>query len=368
MDRLEDLRSYRILDTAPETELDDLAEITSAIFDTPISIISFIDDKRQWYKAKIGLEENEVRIEDTFCRLTLDNPDDILIIDDPTEDIRVKDNPYVTSEKGIGFYASAPLVSKAGNVLGTVCVVDYEKKTFKKEKYDALRLISKKVMHYLETRKLLHQQSKQIEYNASRLKRITDLVPGVIFKMALEKNGLFKFVFISEGIQQLIPGLNRDELKKQPRKILPYILKEDRDHLYKLFKTSYKSLKVIEAEFRVYASEEQQRWIWLKVNPEKGSDNEVVCFGIIQDIPHKINHLKVLEKMIFDISHVLRRPITNILSVANFMKTSEVSEEDKMEMYPIILEETSKLDQCINHLNQEYYDLRKALKIEWKDN
>lgn len=72
--------------------------------------------------------------------------------------------------------------------------------------------------------------------------------------------------------------------------------------------------------------------------------------------------------MIFDISHVIRRPITNILSVANFIKTSEVSEEDKMEMYPIIIEETSKLDQCINHLNQEYYDLKQALKIELKDN
>ena len=367
MDRLEDLRSYQIMDTAPESELDDFAEIASAIFDTPVSIISFIDEKRQWYKAKIGLDKDEVNIEDTFCRLTLDKPNDILIIDKPSEDVRVKDNPNVTCENGIAFYASAPLVSKAGNVLGTVCVVDYEKKKFNKDKYNALRLISEKVMNFLETRKLMYHQSKEIEYNAARLKRITDLVPGVIFKMSLEKSGLFKFVFISEGIQQLIPDLSPNELNKQPRRILSYIEKEDRHYLYELFKASYKSLKVIEAEFRVHASEEQQKWTWLKVNPEKRSENEVVCFGIIQDIPHKIKHLKVLEKMIFDISHIIRRPITNILSVANFIKTSGVSEEDKMEMYPIIIDETSKLDQCINLLNQEYYELKEALKIEWKD-
>jgi len=368
MDRIEDLHSYQILDTAPESELNDLAEIARAIFDTPVSIISFIDEKRQWYKAKIGLEFDEVNIEDTFCKLTLDNPDEILIIEKPIDDERVKDHPKVNCKNGISFYASAPLVSKEGNVLGTVCVFDYEKKIFSSKAYDALKLISKKVMDYLETRKMLYLQSQEIENNAARLKRITDLVPGVIFKMILNKNGAFNFIFISEGIQRLIPSLSPDELKKNPKKILDYFPREDRYHFFKLFNTKTGFFQPIETECNVRVSPNQMKWLSLKANPEKRNEDEIVWVGMLQDITQKINHMKVLEKMVFDISHVIRRPIANILSVGSIFQAIEIPEEEKMEMFQIIFNETSKLDDSINYLNQEYYDLWQELKIIWKDN
>lgn len=128
-------------------------------------------------------------------------------------------------------------------------------------------------------------------------------------------------------------------------------------------KTSFESLEGIEAEYRIQDPVNQGKWLWIKAKPEKKSNNEVVWFGIIQDISHKIKHMKLLEKMIFDISHVIRRPITNILTAANFIETSELSDEDIKEIYPIIIEETANLDQAIKVLNKEYYDLRKELNI-----
>nr|MBI1231594.1 GAF domain-containing protein [Cytophagales bacterium] len=366
MDRLEDLRSYRILDTEPEAELNDLAEVASAIFGTPVSIISFMDDKRQWFKANIGLDFSETKIEDTFCKYTLDKPNEVLVIENPAEDERVKNNPFVTSNDAINFYASAPLVSKAGNVLGTVCVFDYEKKQFSSKQYEALKLIAKKVMNHLETRKMLHLQNQEIEHTAFRLKKITDLVPGAIFKMSLKENGAFRFVFISDGVQRLIPDLCPVTLKAHPTTIFRHICKEDLRTVFDSFNASYKSVNVLEAEFRVRMPVEKDRWLWIRANPEKRRDNEVVWFGIVQDISDKMNHLKVLEKMIFDISHVIRRPIANILTAANFIDTHEVPEKDKKEMYPIIIEETRNLDQSINYLNDEYYSLRNELNLIWR--
>ncbi|SNS67761.1 hypothetical protein SAMN06295967_1165 [Belliella buryatensis] len=367
MDRLEDLKTYNILDTSPEQELNELAEIASAIFDTPVSIVSFIDDERQWYKAKIGLDFNEVKIEKTFCKYTLDNPDDILIIDNPLEDVRVKDNELVTCDGGIKFYASAPLVSGHGNVLGTVCVIDYEEKKFSNKKYEALRLISKKVMDYLETRKVMHLQNKEIEYSAERLKRLTDLAPGAIFKLSLNIEGELKFIFMSEGIQRLIPELCPEKLKNDPRILLDFIYGEDRDYVYNLFKYSSQSLIPVEAEYLVHISDEIQKWHWMKANPLKLNNKEVVWYGVIQDITQKKNHLDTLEKMLFDISHVIRKPIANILGIANILQSSEITKLEKMEMCSIIFEETQNLDDYINELNLKYHNLKKLLKKDWTD-
>jgi hypothetical protein len=368
MNRIEDLKTYHILDTPPEKELNDLAYLASAIFDTPMSIISFIDEKRQWYKAKIGLEFDEVKIEDTFCKYTLDKPDEILIMDNPEIDERVKDNPKVTAEEGIKFYASVPLVSEFGNVLGTVCVIDYQKKYFDPKKYQALKLIANKVMNYLETRKLLYNQSQEIEHNAFRLKKLTDLAPGAIFKMSFIRPGELKFIFISEGIHKLIPDLCPEDLKANPKILLNYIFEKDKNQVFELFNNSYRSLQPVEAEYKVHISEKNEKWHWMRANPERSSNGEIVWYGVIQDITQKKNHLNILEKMLFDISHVIRKPLANILGVANTLNSSEVSEDDKVEAYNIIVEETNNLDDFINKLNVEYFTLKKSLKRNWKNN
>jgi hypothetical protein len=367
MDRLEDLKSYQIMDTPPEEELNELAQIASAIFDTPVSIISFIDEERQWYKAKIGLDFNEVSIEDTFCKYTLDNPEALLIFENTEDEVLVKNHPAVTTEEGIKFYASAPLVSDSGNVLGTVCVLDYEPKKNEVKKYEALRLISKKVMDYLNMRKLLNQQNQEIEYSATRLKKLTDLAPGVIFKLSVKENKKLDFIFISDGIHSLIPGLKADFMKEKQSTILNFFFGEEKNRVIELFKQSYHTLEPIETEYKVHIpSSGIDKWHWMKANPEKRSTNETVWYGVIQDITQKKNHMSALEKMLFDISHVIRKPIANILGISDLMQDSEMTLEEKKEMCSLITEETRSLDQFINRLNSEYVSLKINLKDGWK--
>ncbi|MCH7412077.1 hypothetical protein MM213_01170 [Belliella sp. R4-6] len=365
MSRLEDLKTYSILDTEPEEELDDLAQIASAIFDTPVSLISFIDDKRQWFKAKIGIESDENKIEETFCQYTLGKPNDILIIENPELDSRVKDNPRVTCDGGIKFYASAPLVSAIGNVLGTVCVVDYKKRVYDESKYHALDLISKKVMNYIETRKQMLQKNKEIEFSAERLKKLTDLAPGAIFKLSFNGDGDLKFVFISQGIRRIIPCLCPEDLKKEPRIILNYI--EGGNVLYDLFKHSYNTLDQVEFEFKVILDDKTEKWCWIKANPERRSREEVVWYGNIQEITQKKIHLNTLEKMLFDISHVIRKPIANMLGIVTILKSPEISNSEKRELCDILYDETTNLDEFISRLNIEYYSLKDKLKTTWHE-
>lgn len=93
--RLNELLNYKILDTQPEQELDDISQIASLICGTPISLITFIDTDRQWYKAKIGIEENGVLRKKSICQHVLHTPEDVLVIEDISKDERFG---YVISE------------------------------------------------------------------------------------------------------------------------------------------------------------------------------------------------------------------------------------------------------------------------------
>jgi GAF domain-containing protein len=124
--RLKALRSLKILDSNEEREYDDIAELASTICETPIALVSLVDDKRQWFKAKVGLDVCEINREDSFCTIAIQNPNEILEVFDAREDKRFKKNPYTFGEKAIVFYAGVPLIDKFNNALGTLCVVDHK--------------------------------------------------------------------------------------------------------------------------------------------------------------------------------------------------------------------------------------------------
>ena len=114
--RSEALREYAILDTPPDQPLDDLTALAAHICGTPIAAISLIDGRRQWFKAKFGLDLTETPLEVSFCAHAVDQPG-LFIVPDASQDQRFADNPLVTGEPGIRFYAGAPLVTPGGAVL-----------------------------------------------------------------------------------------------------------------------------------------------------------------------------------------------------------------------------------------------------------
>ena len=150
--RLKVLWQYEVLDTVPEEVFDDLTELAARICEAPIALISLVDEKRQWFKSKFGTGVNETSRDFSFCAHAITQPD-LFIVPDATLDKRFAQNPLVTSEPKIRFYAGAPLVTPDGYALGTLCVIDKVPRELRLEQKEALSILAHHVVSQLELRR-----------------------------------------------------------------------------------------------------------------------------------------------------------------------------------------------------------------------
>jgi diguanylate cyclase (GGDEF)-like protein len=155
-ERLAALRSYGILDTQPEASYDDFVHLAAQIMGTPMAMVSLVDEDRQWFKACHGVEPSEAPRKHSFCAHAILGRD-ALVVPDATADGRFHDNPLVTGEPGIRFYAGCPLVDNGGNALGALCVVDREPRQATPGQVEALAKLARMVMVSLELRRALRR-------------------------------------------------------------------------------------------------------------------------------------------------------------------------------------------------------------------
>jgi hypothetical protein len=150
--RLKVLWQYEVLDTVPEEVFDELTELAARICEAPIALISLVDEKRQWFKSKVGVTVGETSRDVSFCAYAIAQTD-LFIVPDATQDKRFADNPLVTSEPKIRFYAGAPLITPDGHALGTLCVIDKVPRELRLEQQEALRILARHVVSQLELRR-----------------------------------------------------------------------------------------------------------------------------------------------------------------------------------------------------------------------
>lgn len=165
-ERIAALHSYYILDSGAEQEFDDLTTLASAICRTPVALISLIDGERQWYKSAVGVTISETPKEFALCAHTIAGSNDILIINDAREDKRFADNPFVTGDTQLVFYAGVPLINEDGFSLGSLCVIDTQKRSLTVEQEAALKILAKQVIDKLELRRKvigLEQALKEVQ-------------------------------------------------------------------------------------------------------------------------------------------------------------------------------------------------------------
>lgn len=163
-DRLRDLYSYDILNTPAEADFDELVELACQICKCPISLITLIDGDIQWLKSKKGIDKTQTPRDTAFCsHAILQN--DVMVVENALEDERFHDNPFVTGDPNIRFYAGAPIISPAGHKLGTVCIIDSEPRQCSEEEKRSLKLLSNQVTKLLEIKRknmVIRQRAEEI--------------------------------------------------------------------------------------------------------------------------------------------------------------------------------------------------------------
>lgn len=182
--RLEALRRYAILDTGAEQAYDDLTRLAAHIAGTPIALISLIDEHRQWFKSRVGLDVSETPRDQAFCAHAILKPEETLVVPDATRDRRFTDNPLVTGGAGIRFYMGTPLLTPDRQPLGTLCVIDKQPRQIEPERVFALEILSRQVVVQLELRRVAIELRQAVTSRDVYLEQLQG------YQLELEKNNL----------------------------------------------------------------------------------------------------------------------------------------------------------------------------------
>ncbi len=175
-ERLAALKRHYILDTPPEAALDRITALAARLFSVPISLVSLIDESRQWFKSVYGLDIRETPRDVAFCAHTIAS-DGIMVVKNAAEDIRFQDNPLVLGSPDIRFYAGAPLTTADGFHLGTLCIIDRTPRELTPEQETLLQNLAATVMDELELRLATITASRRQEDHteiAQRLSEVSD--------------------------------------------------------------------------------------------------------------------------------------------------------------------------------------------------
>ena len=227
-DRLRALARYQVLDTPKEQAFDRITQLAARLFDVPMALVSLVDERRQWWKACLGVSGSETDRDVAFCAHAILAPEP-LIVEDATLDERFSDNPYVTGEPLVRFYAGAPLTSKDGYNLGTLCIIDTRPRQLGPAEIQTLIDLSQIVVDELElrlgyrARALFHkvcEMSPNIIYLYERVKhQRTFLGPHLIETLGYERGSapdeLLTEIVHPEDLPRLYKYLGQLDVLKQ---------------------------------------------------------------------------------------------------------------------------------------------------------
>lgn len=282
--RLEALRNYNILDTLPEEDFNALTRLASFICDTPIALITLLDEERQWFKAKIGVEPEETPKELSFCRYTIES-DEILEIEDSLLDVRFNNNPLVHEHPKVRFYAGAPLISPDGYRLGSLCVLDTKPNKLNPAQREALQILSKQVVSLLELR-LKKKRLQEDKWNLERFK--------TLFSYSKEINAIIAtpLPYIEEINEAVFTCLGYTKEEVIGKSLYKYIHPADLDQV-KSFIESSPNLASVNYNFKARLITKNIKLKWFSCNV---FFKEGYFYINARDITDQINARQMLEQ------------------------------------------------------------------------
>jgi hypothetical protein len=281
-ERLQALYEFEILDTLPEKDFDHLTTIASQICSTPISLITLIDASRQWFKSTHGISVTETDREYSFCAHAINTPQRIMVVPDTRLDERFADNPFVTDEPKVIFYAGVPLVTEKGYALGTLCILDNKPRTVSEEQYDALRALASQVVRLLELRKKnreLSETKEALEKSIDLFTQTSEVARVGGWEIDLLRNK-FSWTSVTKEINE-VPVSFVPDLRTA---INFYKEGNDRSKMMSLFSKAIDHGEPFDVESKIVTAKGKEKWVRTKGEAKKVNGQYIRIYGILQDI------------------------------------------------------------------------------------
>ena len=272
--RLRKLRSYNILDTEEELVFDEITTAAATICDTPISLISLVDEARQWFKSRFGLDIEETPRDISFCGHAIMS-DEVFVVEDATKENDFCDNPFVTEGLEIRFYAGAPLITPEGLRVGTLCLIDSVPKTMNESQKLMLRTLAKQVINYLE----LNLKNKSLEKTQKQYEEVQTITNAGYWELDLATGDTIWSKQIYE-----IYGIEPNTLMNKIDGI-SYYAEYEQERLAKMIENSIVNKVPFVGEFDFEDSQGVKKIVRSKGYPVfNNKDEPVQLIGTFQDI------------------------------------------------------------------------------------
>ncbi len=189
------------------------------------------------------------------------------------------------------------------------------------------------------------------------IRKITSQVPGNTYMFEIEESGKLNFLFVNRGTEDYNFTTDLDDLSRNPDRVLEVWHEDDRSLFRENMKKAYQTETPISFQYRIIVNG-AIRWRWLQAVPEKGEDGKVVWYGATRDVTALVDYIASAEQILYDISHVLRRPICSMLGITTLISEGGLTPEEALELAQQMHPVARELDKFMTELNQVYEQKR----------